>query len=117
MSPPIMFTKRLLMVRPSPVPPYLRVVELSAWLKASNSLAICSCVRPIPVSLTENISFTWPSSCLSTSVEITISPESVNLTALLAKLIRTCPNRKGSPTRNRGTSGADAKRTSTSSFS
>ena len=32
-SPPIISTSRLLMVRPSPVPPYLRVVEVSAWLK------------------------------------------------------------------------------------
>ena len=32
-SPPIISTRRLLMARPRPVPPYLRVVEVSAWLK------------------------------------------------------------------------------------
>ena len=32
-SPPIKFASFLLMVRPSPVPPYLRVVEVSAWVK------------------------------------------------------------------------------------
>jgi hypothetical protein len=29
--PPIISTSRLAMVKPSPVPPYLRVVEPSAW--------------------------------------------------------------------------------------
>ena len=37
-------------------------------------------------------------------VETKISPLSVNLTALLAKFIKICPRRKGSPTRKRGTS-------------
>ena len=31
MSPPIMRHSRRLMARPRPVPPYFRVVELSAW--------------------------------------------------------------------------------------
>ena len=34
--PPISSASRLLMARPRPVPPYLRVVELSAWLKLWN---------------------------------------------------------------------------------
>ena len=33
MVPPISSASRLLMARPSPVPPYLRVVLASAWLK------------------------------------------------------------------------------------
>ena len=33
-SPPINFTRRLLIVSPNPVPPYFRVVEVSAWEKA-----------------------------------------------------------------------------------
>ena len=42
MSPPSMAASRLEMARPSPEPPYCRVVELSAWLKRSNSLPIVS---------------------------------------------------------------------------
>ena len=34
------------------MPPYFRVVEVSAWLKAWNSLASCSGLIPIPVSRT-----------------------------------------------------------------
>ena len=33
-SPPIIWQKRRLIARPRPVPPYLRVVEASAWVKA-----------------------------------------------------------------------------------
>ena len=44
--------QRLEIARPSPVPPYLRVVEASACWKAWNSRPICSGVRPMPVSLT-----------------------------------------------------------------
>ena len=50
MSPPIIWQKRRLIASPSPVPPYLRVVEASACVKAWNSLAICSGVMPMPVS-------------------------------------------------------------------
>ena len=51
MSPPIIRQNRRLMARPRPVPPNLRVVEASAWVKASKSLASCSGVMPMPVSL------------------------------------------------------------------
>ncbi len=51
-SPPIMPTRRWQMVSPNPVPPYLRVVEVSAWEKDSNSRPYCSAVRPMPVSRT-----------------------------------------------------------------
>ena len=37
--------------RPRPVPPYLRVVEVSAWLNDWNRRAHCSGVMPMPVSL------------------------------------------------------------------
>ena len=40
------------MASPRPVPPNFRVVEESACWKARNSLPICSCVMPIPVSET-----------------------------------------------------------------
>ena len=38
-SPPIIRQKRRLIARPRPVPPYLRVVDASAWVNASNSRA------------------------------------------------------------------------------
>ena len=41
-SPPIMRQKRRLMARPSPVPPYLRVVEASACAKGLKSFPTCS---------------------------------------------------------------------------
>ena len=51
-SPPIISQNRRLIARPSPVPPYLRVVEASACVKSWNSRSICSAVMPMPVSLT-----------------------------------------------------------------
>jgi hypothetical protein len=43
MSPPIIRQNRLLIARPRPVPPYLRVVEVSAW---ENSGTACPSARP-----------------------------------------------------------------------
>src|SRR5262249_1435391 len=51
-SPPIMRASLRVMARPSPVPPYCRAVEESAWVNSSNSLACCSGVIPMPVSAT-----------------------------------------------------------------
>ncbi len=50
--------RRLLMARPSPVPPYLRVVDESAWENDWNRRPIASCERPMPVSRTANVSST-----------------------------------------------------------
>ena len=41
-APPIMRQSRSVMARPRPVPPYLRVVELSAWVNSWNSRPSCS---------------------------------------------------------------------------
>ena len=49
----IISAKCLVMVNPSPVPPYLRAAEDSPWAKASNNFPICSRDIPMPVSLTE----------------------------------------------------------------
>ena len=49
---PIRAMNRAEMVRPSPVPPYLRVVELSPWEKGSKMELCFSCGIPIPVSET-----------------------------------------------------------------
>eukprot|EP00906_Rhabdomonas_costata_P016604 RCo023836 len=41
--------------RPRPVPPYRRVIELSAWLKGWNSRPIAASLSPIPVSSTSTV--------------------------------------------------------------
>jgi hypothetical protein len=51
-GPPIRATSREAMVRPRPVPPCLRVVEVSSCSKARKMLSCLSCGMPIPVSLT-----------------------------------------------------------------
>ncbi len=52
-SPFIRVTNCLQMLNPNPVPSYLRVEEVSAWLKGSNSSWMYSGSMPVPVSLTE----------------------------------------------------------------
>ena len=49
----ICLTMRWLMASPSPVPPYFRVVEVSAWVKAWNKRLRCCSSMPIPVSVTD----------------------------------------------------------------
>src|SRR5262249_4084729 len=55
MSPPIVWQKRRLMTRPSPVPPYLLAVVEDAWENSWNNLPICSGVIPMPVSVTASV--------------------------------------------------------------
>ena len=50
MSPPIISQNLRVMARPRPVPPYLRVVDASACVNASNTFATCSGVMPMPES-------------------------------------------------------------------
>jgi len=90
--------------RPRPVPPYFRVVEPSACVKDSNRLARISGSIPMPVSFTENFTSTWWASFFNSSALMRISPRSVNLNELLTRLIRTWPNRKGSPFKYSGMS-------------
>ena len=54
--PPISSASSLLMARPSPVPPYLRVVLLSTWLNFWNSRLLPCSLRPMPVSRTAKCS-------------------------------------------------------------
>ena len=51
MLPPIISTSCLHIASPSPVPPYLRVVDASAWTNGENSAAAWSGRIPIPVSV------------------------------------------------------------------
>ena len=95
--PPIISTRFLEIARPSPVPPYLRVVEASAWLKLRKVLASCSGVMPIPESWTQKCSSTSLPRRSTRSAPMMISPLSVNFTALLPRLTRTWPRRRGSP--------------------
>ena len=88
--PPINSTRRRLIVRPRPVPPCFRVVDMSACENGWNNLADCSRVMPIPVSRTENFNCTLAPVRSSSSILRRISPRSVNFTALLTRLVRIC---------------------------
>ena len=70
--------------RPSPVPPYFLEVEVSACWNDLNSLFLCSSLRPIPVSVTLNLTKNPSSNSSSKSNARITSPSSVNLIALLA---------------------------------
>ena len=72
--PPISSTSRRQMVRPRPVPPCLRVVDMSACVNGWNSFAACSGVMPMPVSRTENLSCTFSPVRSSSSIFSRISP-------------------------------------------
>ena len=52
MAPPINSASSLLIARPRPVPPYLRVVEESAWLNFWNRRDLPCSDSPMPVSRT-----------------------------------------------------------------
>ena len=83
--PSIIATRRLTIARPSPLPPYCRVVEESAWVKLEKTVDQLLRI-PIPVSATEK--------CRKPSPEFPYRyaygdrPASVNLTALPIRLIR-----------------------------
>ena len=106
MRPPMSSTSWAEIERPRPVPPYSRVVEPSAWAKASKISSCLSRGMPMPVSATRKPSTTAPASSASFSTCTTTSPCSVNLIALPTRLTRTWRSRGASPTRRSGTSGA-----------
>lgn len=109
-EPPIISASRLLMLSPSPVPPYLRVVEPSAWVKGWNSRACCSGVMPMPLSSTSNSSSTQSGPAACTRQCSRTWPLAVNLIALLVRLVSTWPSRIGSPTSRSGTASATSTR-------
>ena len=99
MRPPISSASRLLMARPRPVPPYLRVVEESTWLKDWNR-------RSMPVRRNADAGVAHgegaarpgrPAACRRTVTVSTTSPCSVNLTALVSRLSRIWRRRVTSP--------------------
>ena len=81
-SPPIRRASWRTMARPRPVPPYWRLVELSACSKAVNSRGNTSGAMPMPVSWTSKRS-SAPAAVSSThSVRTVTAPAGVNLMAL-----------------------------------
>ena len=104
-SPCISATKPLHILKPNPVPPNCLAVDASA---CENALKIPACslfVRPIPVSLIAIFKLSVFSSKLSSSItRMIISPCSVNLIALLIKLVMICFRRSESPKIVRGAS-------------
>src|ERR1019366_2763040 len=105
MAPPIIPTSCLQIARPSPVPPYLRVVDASAWTNGENSVATWSGRMPIPVSVMAKRTVAMPARWLSSATSSVTSPRSVNLTALAQRLMITWRRRCVSPRRNGGISG------------
>src|SRR6185503_431514 len=95
--PPMISVSCLEIARPSPVPPYFRVVDASACSKAWNRREICASVMPMPLSLTENCTSLLSGLSSSTRTATETSPCSVNLTALLQKLLRISQSQSGSP--------------------
>ena len=106
MRPSIIVTSREEIARPRPVPPYLRVVELSAWKKAPKMRACLAGGMPMPVSETSNSSRTSPSRRSSRFTWRATSPRSVNLMALPTRLTTICRRRPASPMSESGTSGS-----------
>jgi hypothetical protein len=87
--PSIISTKRLVITRPSPVPPYLRVVEASACTNGWKSRAFCSGVIPMPSSSNAIRTPGLPSESSSVT-RIRIAPFFVNFAALLRRLLKIC---------------------------
>ena len=105
-SPPINSASCLEMESPRPVPPYLRVVEPSAWVNGVKMAARRSSGIPMPVSRTEKRIMTDSASSDSVSALITTSPSWVNFMALPARLVIIWRILPGSPFNFDGTSGS-----------
>ena len=98
MCPPISSERRLLIARPNPVPPYLRVVDESACENDWNSRLMPSADNPMPVSRTANVSSACPSASGCDVTVSTTSPASVNFTALESRFNMIWRSRVTSPT-------------------
>ncbi len=87
MRPPISSTRCLQIMRPSPVPPWTRAVEVSPWAKGWNSSGRRSALMPGPVSETLKHS-RGDSAEGSVQTRSETSPWLVNLMALDSRLSR-----------------------------
>jgi hypothetical protein len=95
------------MARPSPVPPWRRVVDVSACSKAWNSCAAgararCRCRCRAPRSAAAAVLASWR--CCRSQHCSTMLPRSVNLLALFSRFSSACDSRVGSPRSRSGTS-------------
>ena len=109
MRPPIRSTMRRQIARPSPVPPYRRVVEASAWLKEWNRRWRASSSMPMPVSRTSKRSRCCAAVSPSRRTTSVTEPRSVNLMALPTRLVSTWRRRTGSPRTGRRTAGSSCR--------
>ena len=108
--PPIRSARFRQIVSPSPVPPYWRVVDASAWTKLPNTASSLSGAIPTPVSSTANRSRARPGPAVpggAAETRTTTDPSAVNLTAFESRFTSTCRTRLTSPT----TEGATSSRT------
>ena len=103
-SPPMPSTSRLQIARPRPVPPSRRRALWSTWVKALNRFFCRSGDRPLPVSVMVILTTASAPRSSSSMARTTIDPRSVNLIALLTRLVSTWRMRSGSPSRPVGTS-------------
>ena len=88
MRPSIISTSRLAIARPSPVPPYCRVVDPSPWTNDSKIFSRTCGFTPMPVSRTsKRTNAVWAEDSRTLTWRTT-SPSGVNLTALLIRLVR-----------------------------
>ena len=99
MLPPIASQMARVMLRPRPVPPNLRVLELSTCTKGSKMRSSAVAAMPTPVSSTR-ISTPWPP--LVSVTRTRTVPCSVNLTALPTRLSSTWRRRNGSISTQQG---------------
>lgn len=105
MVPPIISTSFFEMESPRPVPPWVLVVDFSAWLNELNNFGSLSDGIPMPESQTENSSCTILSVFSNCFTDNTMLPVSVNFTAFPSRLIRIWRKRVGSPIKLSGVSG------------
>ena len=89
--PPISSVKRFVMDKPSPLPPNLRVMEASLWVKGLNRPSVLFSGMPMPVSSISIIRFR------AVKIRQRTCPFSVNFMALLTRFIMICLMRVGSP--------------------
>src|SRR5580704_14950261 len=92
MRPPCSSTMRREIDRPSPVPPFLRVMVLSTCWNSSKMRAWSAGAMPGPESTTEN-----SKRSAACTARISTPPWSVNLMALPTRLSSTCASRRASP--------------------
>ena len=88
--PPISSTNWRQIVRPSPVPPNLRVVDVSACAKGLNNRSSSPSAMPMPVSITSKCKATRAVFSCSTLSRMTTSPSAVNFTPFDPKFRSTC---------------------------